>query len=72
MIEGHCFTNLNEYQGERWPNQFVAVPRIGDRVRASSGKSLKVVDIIHIMVDVRNENGCVVDSEPRIKVELHR
>jgi hypothetical protein len=29
IIRGHCFTNLDEYKHEEWPEAFVAVPREG-------------------------------------------
>lgn len=47
MVKGYCRTNLDEMKREIWPLGFVAVPRVGDRVRSKSGKELKVVSIVH-------------------------
>ena len=60
-IRGNCFTNLDNYQNEEWPRNFVALPRIGDRVRAKSGKSLKVCGLTHaeILNEMDVKVGCV-------------
>jgi hypothetical protein len=63
IIHGRCFTNLEEYGRERWPTAFVAVPRIGERIEAESGRSLKVVSVTH--TEPRRD-------EPLLKIELHR
>lgn len=63
MIKGYCFTNLDEYRTVDWPTMFCTVPRIGERVEATSSRmSLRVVGVTH----------CLFDGEPRIRVELHR
>ena len=73
MIKGHCSTNIDRGKHERWPEKFVAVPSIGDRVEARSGASLKVVGITHTMVDIRDDHdGHIICSEPGIRVELNR
>jgi hypothetical protein len=65
MIDGHCFTNLDEYQNERWPHKFCVAPQVGDCIRSrSSGKELKVVRITHIQTEF---NG-----EPELVIELHK
>ena len=64
MIQGHCRTNLDDYQRETQPRVFVAVPKVGERVRGESGAELKVCQITHYCVV---ENG---RTEPRIEVEL--
>lgn len=63
MIRGYCHTNLDEYKGERWPEEFVAVPRIGENVESESGKTLRVVGITHA------KNG--VGPGIFIRIELH-
>jgi hypothetical protein len=66
IINGKCRTNLDEYQNHEWPTQFVAVPRIGERVESIDGlKSLKVVGITHCVKDNFSDN-------PYIKIELHK
>jgi hypothetical protein len=73
MIFGECFTNLDEYHRERWPEVFVAVPREGECVRAESGKILKVVRVTHYMIEGREKNGWgETERRSRIRVELHR
>jgi len=49
MIKGYCFTNLDGYDREEWPKEFVAVPLQGDWVGAKSGRILRVVKITHYM-----------------------
>ncbi len=62
MIEGCCFTNLDDYQHCIWPNKFVAVPRVGDLMEADNGRLLKVVSVTHTQ-RYRSDG-------PEIKVEL--
>jgi len=62
-IKARCFTNLDEYDRETWPTVFVTVPRIGERVEAESGRSLKVVCVTHCLPQ---------PDQPRLKIELHR
>ncbi len=70
MIAARCRTNLDSRKHEDWPTVFAAVPRIGDRVRARSGHTLKVVSITHLVLfrDV-TASGHV---EPGIIVELNK
>jgi hypothetical protein len=73
MIKGHCHTNLDDYKREHWPDQFVSVPRIGDKVQAESGKILEVVGITHIMVKEGFDYGDnFAEIVPCVKVELNR
>jgi len=65
MISAICFTSLYDYRFENWPTEFVAVPRIGDRVCAESGEVLRVVAIEHSM----RKNIETGKSEPYIRVE---
>ena len=78
MIKGRCFTNLDAYRLEHWPKKFAALPRIGDRVQAKSGRSLKVVCVTHAVLTIERHDNIdgyeTVQStdEPRIRIELHR
>lgn len=67
MIKGNCFTYIDEYKMAAWPTVFAAVPRIGERVAARNGASLRVVQVTHY--EHESEAGT---HEPRIRVELHR
>ena len=63
MIKGYCVTNLDNYESEVWPEHFVSVPKIGERVQACvSGRSLKVVGVTHT----------VFRSEPCVRIELNK
>lgn len=69
MIEGHCFTNLDDYRTTEWPSVFVAVPRVGEMVESVDGKrALKVVRVTHTALRDR----CTGHHKPLISVELHR
>jgi hypothetical protein len=71
MIFGECFTNLDEYRREHWPEVFVAVPRVGEVVRSQSGKILKVVRVTHYMIEGKERNAWdEIEKRPRIRVEL--
>lgn len=81
MIKGSCFTNLDEGRRDQWPKEFVALPRIGDSVEAESGRTLKVVDVTHTMITIRDHEEAgdlgvdyspIFIHEPHIKVELHK
>jgi hypothetical protein len=70
MIHGECKTNLDEFKSVRWPDQFVALPRVGDSVMGvrygpgpGSHPVLTVVGVTHCMAN--KDIPCIV-------VELHR
>lgn len=66
-IRARCVTNLDDLKGEDWPNLFCSVPNIGDRVRAKSGKSLKVIGITHCS----SSDNHTHDTSPYIIIELY-
>jgi len=71
MIEGYCRTNLDDMKYKSgWPTEFVAVPRMGERVMNERGFSLKVVGITHL------QRKSVLHPEqfakPYIEIELHK
>lgn len=78
MIKGCCRTNLDEYRGEHWPDRFVAIPRMGDRVASESGKCLYVCGITHktkhVVLRYEAEAYGHIDvnceDEPYVEVEL--
>ncbi len=76
MIQGHCHTNLDDYQREEWPKMFVAVPKEGDWVEAQSGKVLTVCKVTHCIYhkpenwDSGRHSPTRFTSIPKIKVEL--
>ena len=72
MIRGYCFTNLDEYQREEWPQTFAAIPHIGDRREAKSKRSLRVIAVTHYVANVVTGLSACPIEEPRIRVELHR
>jgi len=49
MVMGRCRTNLDKARGFTWPSTFVAVPRIGEKVRADCGYDLYVHGITYTM-----------------------
>ena len=49
MIRGKCETHLDDYKVKKWPEQFVAVPMLGDTVQAKTGECLTVVGVTHLM-----------------------
>jgi len=47
MIKGYCKSNVDNFRGRKWPERFVAVPRMGDQVKSPSGLVAKVYSITH-------------------------
>lgn len=74
MIKGKCFSNDESVANEKWPTTFVAVPRVGDRVRSLNGtRVMKVASVIHCEVVLQSGmRTTTVDIEPQIEVELGR
>jgi len=64
-IKGYCTTNLDDYKRFNWPENFVSVPIVGERVQAKGTmfKELKVVRIVHC------EDS---NNEPIIIIELNK
>ncbi len=69
MIKAHCKTNIDSAKIEIWPQWFVDVPRIGDRVRADSGKALTVCRVTHCYKKHKSYEGGSSDY-PYIEIEL--
>lgn len=72
MINVYCRTNLDDYQREEWPEVMVCLPRIGDRVVAKSGNSLRVVGITHSVYTENNWLKRDKIGQPYVIVELHK
>jgi hypothetical protein len=72
MIIGSCHTNLDDYDREEWPTQFVAVPREGEWVESKNRKILKVVKVTHVVVKKNIYGGECEQGYPQIRVELHK
>lgn len=66
MYKARCFTNLDDFKREDWPDEFAFPPRVGDYVESRSGKRLKVVSIMH------SGGYTGPSSRPLVVVELHR
>lgn len=66
-----CSTNLDDFTGEKWPRLMACRPQVGDSVAAASGKTLKVVRIIHGERAVKGSDGQNTGAyEPYVEVEL--
>ena len=74
MIKGYCFTNLDGFENESWPEEFVAIPREGERIESKNYKELKVVKITHTMREIAYNEGVRFrgDFEPCIRIELSK
>lgn len=65
-IKVYCHTNLDEFAYETWPKVLTCRPDVGDYVRSNSGKTLKVVRVVHTMEITSNS------ERPCLEVELHK
>lgn len=52
-----CFTNIDNYRFEKWPDELPIAPVIGDYIEAESGRVLQVVARTH--------------TKHYLKIELH-
>ena len=68
MIMVTCFTNLDDFRGERWPTRLTCKPVVGEKVRARSGKQLTIVAITH----VERFNDTLGETENYLEIELHK
>lgn len=60
-------TSLDSHAREEWPISLAAVPRVGDRVAARSGRHLRVVEVIF--------HGPTSEHDPArewVEIELNR
>ena len=68
MIKGQCVSNSDEFRNSgKWPELFVAVPRIGERVSSDTGINWQVTSIIHRM----SKPFSYEHREPEPFVEIH-
>lgn len=70
-IPGRCFTNLDEFQNVEWPEEFVAVPRVGERVRGRRGAQLPELYVVAVAHAVGRRDLIGGPLGPYIVVELH-
>jgi hypothetical protein len=71
-IPVQCYTNLEEYKGERWPDTMACRPIVGDRVESKSGLAILAVrSVMHKQMDVELWES-VSATEPVLVVELAR
>ena len=71
MVKGKCISYLDEHRIREWPTEFVAVPNIGDRVKAlKSEHMLKVHSITHCQRKI--EIMGITKIEPYIIIELNK
>jgi len=47
MINGKCFSNVDDFKYEIWPTEFYNVPIEGAWVQAESGRIAQICKIIH-------------------------
>lgn len=74
-IRVRCFTNLDDYKSQKWPEEMCCRPIVGDCVYSESGKVLKIVRITHTVVaNVANweDNRNNPKRNPVLFIELHK
>ena len=66
-----CRSYLDDARNKEWPSDFVAVPQIGQSVKAvHEDYLLRVTGITHTMVPVREADNRVSRYAPQILVDL--
>jgi len=71
IVHGECYTNLDGYKREEWPEQFVKVPELGESIRSKDEADLTVVHITHAMIQVGNDTGTNMEYKPGVILELN-
>jgi len=73
MIIGRCHTNLDKFKSAKWPDKFVAVPRVGEKVQAEGRENLYVIRITHLIEKNIDYFGAQQSQtySPIIEIELH-
>jgi hypothetical protein len=71
MIKGYCFTNLDDYKKEDWPDKFCIEPQIDHKVRSKSGIVLYIAVITHCIADCDLYMMNIKKDEPYLRIELH-
>ena len=56
FITGKVTTNVDNLKKEKWPTQFVEVPKIDSYIESESKKKLKVVSITHCYPILKTDN----------------
>jgi len=74
MIKGYCKSNIDDFKCKKWPEAFVAVPRIGDQIKSPSGLVARVYSITHFQEGLNHgyEPITLYSGEPFIIVEIGR
>jgi hypothetical protein len=72
-IRVRCFTNLDDFKNQKWPEEMCCRPIVGDCVYSESGTVLKIVRITHTVVanwweEYRNSPK----RNPILFIELHK
>lgn len=72
LIKVRCHTNLDEGRQEQWPTH-IYNPKIGDFVRAKSGKRMRIIGITHLYNDTSlglSKTNYMV-SDTMLEIELN-
>lgn len=69
MIKVACFTNIDDYKREEWPQVFCCVPVVGNSVVSKAGKVLKIVQISHCIDRISHPDH---HDRPYLRIDLHR
>jgi len=74
IIKVRCRTNLDKFKLEKWPEEFVCRPIVGDWVQSESGSSLMIHSVTHSqqkVYDMEFHPGHQ-QYEPILIIELHK
>ncbi len=62
-VKAYCYSNIDGFNPGKWPDRWVCLPRIGDRVESvDRQRMLKVVGV---------EHKVYADGSPYAAIELH-
>lgn len=70
MINGQCFTNIDDFKNEIWPDKFYKIPIEGAWVQSKSGRVAQVCKIIHTTRKELNISKEIYETHPFIRIEI--
>jgi hypothetical protein len=74
MIEGKCYTNVDDFRFKKWPEIFVAVPKKGSYIESKDGTRAIVQTITHCLKIIKGADGSSFSRRevPFIKIYINK
>ena len=70
MINGKCFSDVDDFKYEIWPTEFYDIPIVGAWVQAESGRVAQIDKIIYTTRKGKKISSVDNETHPFIKIEI--